>query len=29
MPSGFLAVISLVVLAVMFLVIDWSRPMGS
>jgi uncharacterized membrane protein (UPF0136 family) len=28
MPSGFLAVISLVVLAVMFLVIDWSRPMG-
>jgi hypothetical protein len=28
MPSGFLAVISLIVLGVMFLVIDWSRPMG-
>jgi len=28
MPSGFLAVISLVVLAVMFLVMDWSRPLG-
>ncbi len=28
MPSGFLAVISLVVLGVMVLVIDWSRPMG-
>ena len=28
MPTGLLAVLSLVVLAVMFLVMDWSRPMG-
>ena len=28
MPSGLLAVVSLIVLAVMFLIMDWSSPIG-